>query len=109
MVRRKVELKQALFDGLFWSYSLLILLYFFFSQESAKAEMRTIVMIAAVLLVKMTILSLILQKVGQNTISAFIFGKPKASLLGTIPGWHLLVTSATTIVVGLTYLLKALQ
>lgn len=100
MVKRKVELKQAVFDGAFWAYSLLLSLYFFYDKESAETEMRTIVTIAAVLIAKMTILSLILQKVGQNTLSAFVFGKPRASLLRSIPGRHLLATLAATVVIS---------
>lgn len=99
MVKRDVTLKEALCDGVFWSYSVLAVIYLLRDDLMRMDELRTLLTILAVLLVKLTILSLILQKVGQITISSFLFSKPPQSFLKSLPGLHLLATVLATFLV----------
>ncbi len=100
MAKSNVSIKQALFDSLLWSYSGLLVLYFFFDKESAQTHMAGIAIGAAVLTVKMFLLSLTLQKVNQTTLGTFVFGKPKKPLLRSLAGLHLLVTLVATFLVS---------
>lgn len=100
MVKREFSFKKTIFDAGFWTYSVLLSLYWVFDKESAQSQMVTIVQIAGVLFVKMSILSLILQKLGQATISSYIFEKPRRPLLRSLPGFHLLFTFGLTLYVS---------
>lgn len=96
----RVNLKQAVFDSLWWSYSALLLLYFFFNKEGAQEHMGAIALCTGVLVVKMFLLSATLQKIGQATLGTYVFGKSRKPLHRSIAGWHLFGTLLATVFVS---------
>lgn len=100
MDKPRLNLKKAVFDSWVWSYSVLLFLYFFFDKTSAENNMAAIAIGASVLAVKMFVLSLTMQRMGQVTLSSYIFSKPSRPLMRSVAGWHLIFTLLATFAVS---------
>lgn len=100
MASQNFTFKQMIFDGLFWTYSLLLPIYFFFDKQSAEQNMRIISLGATGLLILTMSLSLFFHRFHLATLSSYIFGRPHKPITRSVVGLHLLLTLIVSIAIG---------